>query len=183
MSKKTKTLVAVPFVLISIAMTGCIQREVVVNHVQDVTSGDRAEVRIVGFTSDTMMWGDFDCNQPYKMPPKGYYPEVRTTFESNPVYIDKGFKKSKLPDGVYPLDRAEYYVRAGKLLGVWPSKHLSDGRLCTKDFVIRPEKDKLYEFRNRNDDNMCYFELYEINKSTGAATRMKMTSYRDMCPK
>ncbi|WP_394550012.1 MULTISPECIES: hypothetical protein [unclassified Pantoea] len=182
MSKRKKTLVLVPFI-ISFAITGCIQREVVVNHVQDVTGGDRAQVRIVGFTSDTMMWGGFDCNQPYQMPPKGYYPEVRKTDESIPAYIDKGFKKSKLPEGLYPLDRAEYYVRAGKLLGVWPSKHLSDGRLCGNVFAIRPEKDKLYEFRNRNDDNMCYFELYEINKSTGAATRMNMTTYVDVCHK
>lgn len=176
-------IITIPFCIISVALTGCMQREVVINHVQDVTSGDRAEVRIVGFTSHTMMWGDFDCNQPYKMPSKGYFPEVRTTFETLPVYIDKDFKKSQLPEGKYPLDRAEYYVRAGKLLGVWPSNHLSDGRLCTETFFIRPEKDKLYEFRNRNDDKMCYFELYEVNKTTGAATRMKMTSYADMCNK
>lgn len=174
---------AISLILIPMILTGCERHQFTVNHVQDITSGDIAEVRIIGFTSETMMWGDFDCNTPYKMPSKGYFPHVRQTYDSAPAYIDKRFKKSHLPQGKYPLDMVEYYVRADKLLGIWPTNHLSDGRICTDTFLIRPEKNKLYEFRNFNDQNMCYFELYEINKKTGDATRMKLTNKPDLCHK
>lgn len=76
----------------------------------------------------------------------------------------------------------EYHVRAGNLMTFWAGNRLSDRRLCQKSITIRPERDKLYEFRNSNDEDMCYFEVYEINKSTGAATVMQQTDYRDLCP-
>ncbi|WP_261643234.1 hypothetical protein [Erwinia mallotivora] len=164
-------------------LSGCMKNNVVINHFQDRNSGDTAEVRIIGFTTYSYLWDGYDCNQPYTMPPKGYYPHVRQAFEERPVFIDKGFKKSTLRRNKYPLDQAEYYVRAGKLMTFWASNHLSDGRLCGKTITIRPEKDHLYEFRNSNDQNMCYFELYEINKSTGEAKAMAATKYKDLCPK
>lgn len=171
-----------PLILGVVFLSGCVKREPpVVNHVQDVTEGDTAEVRVIGFTAESMMWGDFDCKQNYKMPAKGYYPHLRQTFESKPAFIDKGFKKSNLPKNKYPLDMTEYHVRAGKLLSFWASNSLSDGRYCTETITIRPEKDKLYEFRNSHSQNMCFFEIYEVNKSTGDATRMRPTQYTDMC--
>jgi hypothetical protein len=170
-------------IISAILLSGCTKHEVVVNHFNDRTSGDTAEVRIIGFTTYSHLWDGYDCNQPYKMPPKGWYPHVRQTFEEKPVFIDKGFKKSPLPKNKYPLDMAEYHVSSGKLLTFWASNHLSDQRLCQKSMTIRPEKDHLYEFRNSNDENMCYFEVYEINKSTGTAKKMKITDYSDLCHK
>jgi len=169
--------------ILTFVLSGCVKHEVVINHFQDSVSGDTAEVRIIGFTQDSHLWDGFDCSEPYKMPPKGYYPHIRQTFEDKPAYIDKGFKKSPLPKNKYPLDMAEFNVRSGKLLTFWGSNHLSDGRLCQKTITIRPEKNKLYEFRNWHNQSMCYFELYEINRTTGVATQMKPTDYSDMCHK
>ncbi|EOI7345219.1 TPA: hypothetical protein ACJIVJ_003431 [Yersinia enterocolitica] len=171
------TLLTLPVLL----LISCSRPTPVVNIYHDVTSGDTAKVRIIGFTEDSHIWSGYDCNEPYKMPEKGYYPHVRQSYEGKPVFIDKGFTKTELPKGKYPIDMAEFYVHAGKLTTVWASYHTSDQRLCQKTITIRPEKDELYEFRNRIEGDICVFELYKV--SPGQATALPLQDFQSICKK
>ncbi|GAE11582.1 hypothetical protein [Yersinia pseudotuberculosis] len=169
------------FAGICILLQGCAQHQPV-NYYKDVTQGDTAKLRVIGFTAESTLWTGFTCDK-VDAPGKNA-PKVRQTDEVKPAFIDKGFVKSVLPQGIYPLDIAEFYISANKITIFIGRYTLSSGESC---LVLGPtfkaEKDKLYEIRNRIEGNKCILEFYQVEESSSPvkANRLPITQFKDIC--
>ncbi|MEB5974848.1 hypothetical protein MXF20_22500 [Pantoea dispersa] len=159
--------------LLGLLLAGCVQRVDPPRPLYQDATGETAKLRVIGFTDYTTIHQIKSCTESSNL----HYLRPGENEKSNlPRVIDKGFKKAVPAPANVPLDYQERYIPAQGWLDIRSALFASDGGICTlRTSWFKPEKDALYEVRNRlnREGNMCSMEFVKVDQVTGGTESVK----------
>ncbi|VEA66022.1 Uncharacterised protein [Serratia plymuthica] len=137
-------------------------------------TGETAKLRVIGFTDYTSIDQILSCTDNKEL---GFLRDSAHEERNPPRIVNEGFTKAVPSPEKVPLDYQERLIPALGWLRVNSAFFASDGGLCTLDTNwFKPEKDALYEVRNRLSQagNICSMQFFKIDQETGKAEPVKI---------
>ncbi|CAI0962259.1 hypothetical protein [Serratia quinivorans] len=155
-----------------VLLNGCAHESKPIDLYQDA-NGDTAKLRVIGFTDYTSVHQILSCNDSREL---GYLRDQNNEERNPPRVLDKGYQKSVPSPENVPLDYQERLISAKGWFDIRSALFASDGGICVLNtHWFKPEKDSLYEIRNRLNKagNICSMEFVQIDQSTGKAKKVE----------
>jgi len=159
--------------LSSLLLVGCVQKSDPPTPLYQDATDETAKLRVIGFTDYTTLHQIKSCTD---SPDLGYLRPRENENSNPPRIVDKGFKKAFPAPANVPLDYQERYIPTQGWLDIRSALFASDGGICTlQTHWFKPEKDALYEIRNRlnKEGNICSMEFVKVDQTTGSTERVK----------
>lgn len=159
--------------LSSLLLVGCVQKSDPPRPLYQDATAETAKLRVIGFTDYTTVHQIKSCTKSSDL---GYLRPRENENSNFPRIVDKGFKKAVPAPADVPLDYQERYIPTEVWLDIRSALFASDGGICVlQTHWFKPEKDALYEIRNRLNKagNICSLQFVKVDQNTGSIQRVK----------